>query len=391
MVLRSALRSKAAWEEAFGPQPLPQSLIGVAIEAEDPNDPDSVEELVESPLPILPGQGLVWTDLRPLSAWPSRPPLRWPFLFPLGLSACDRALLAVLMLKDETLVGAIMIYRQETGRAFTDKQIRLVQNFAAQAVIAIENVRLLNELRQRTSDLSESLEQQTATSQVLSVISSSPANIQPVLEIIGERARSCAVRTLSVINRRGRANPCGLDPQHDRNRGGGASARISVHRLDGAARAIRTRGVCHVTDVLNDPQYQLKDTARVSGFRGCLGVPMIRDEQVVGAIFVARRRPGLFSDAQVQLLKTFADQAVIAIENVRLFNETKNSLEQQTATARRNPTLCDGPPLCFFKISPPYLLSQPIGIHRAHGMTKTSLVGNEIFDEYLAILQSRLP
>ena len=99
------------------------------------------------------------------------------------------------------------------------------------------------------------------------------------------------------------------------------------------ARAIRTRGVCHVADVLSDPQYQAKDTARVTGFRSNLAVPMVRDEQVVGAIFVGRRQPGLFSDTQVQLLKTFADQAVIAIENVRLFKETKISLEQQTATA----------------------------------------------------------
>src|SRR3974377_2068584 len=94
------------------------------------------------------------------------------------------------------------------------------------------------------------------------------------------------------------------------------------------ARAIRTRSVCHVADVLSDPEYQQKDTARVSGTRGSLAVPMVRDEQVVGAIFVARKQPGLFSDAQVQLLKTFADQAVIAIENVRLFNETKSSLEK---------------------------------------------------------------
>ena len=99
------------------------------------------------------------------------------------------------------------------------------------------------------------------------------------------------------------------------------------------ARAIRTRSVCHVADVLGILNINTKDAARLSGFRGSLGVPMVRDEQVVGAIFVARKQPGLFSDAQVQLLKTFADQAVIAIENVRLFNETKNSLEQQTATA----------------------------------------------------------
>ena len=106
------------------------------------------------------------------------------------------------------------------------------------------------------------------------------------------------------------------------------------------ARAIRTRSVCHVADVVSDPQYQLKDTARVSGYRGCLGVPMVRDEQAVGAIVVARRESGLFSDAQVQLLKTFADQAVIAIENTRLFEaeqqrtrELSEFLEQQTATS----------------------------------------------------------
>src|SRR5262249_38441575 len=106
------------------------------------------------------------------------------------------------------------------------------------------------------------------------------------------------------------------------------------------ARAIRTCTVCHVPDVLDDPKYQNKETARASGYRGCLGVPMLREGQVVGAIFVARRKPGAFTDAQVQLLKTFADQAVIAIENVRLFEaeqqrtrELSESLQQQTATA----------------------------------------------------------
>src|SRR5262249_49184476 len=99
------------------------------------------------------------------------------------------------------------------------------------------------------------------------------------------------------------------------------------------ARTVLTGSVCHVADVLNDPQYQLKNIARVAGYRGCLGVPMVRDEQVVGVIFVARREPGLFSETQVHFLKTFADQGVIAIKNVRLFQKTKISLEQQTATA----------------------------------------------------------
>jgi signal transduction histidine kinase len=99
------------------------------------------------------------------------------------------------------------------------------------------------------------------------------------------------------------------------------------------ARAIRSAAICHVADVLADALYQTKDAARVSGFRASLGVPMIRDGQVIGAIFVARRQPGLFAESKVQLLKTFADQAVVAIENVRLFNETKEALAQQTATA----------------------------------------------------------
>ena len=110
------------------------------------------------------------------------------------------------------------------------------------------------------------------------------------------------------------------------------------------ARAIRTRSICHVADVLSGPLFQPKEAAleaaRISGYRGCLSVPMVRHEQVVGAIFVARRQPGLFSDTQVQLLKTFADQAVIAIENVRLFKETKISLEQQTATADGRLSIC---------------------------------------------------
>ena len=246
-----------------------------------------------------------------------------------------RTLVTVPMLKENELIGAISIYRQEV-RPFTDKQIVLLQNFAAQAVIAIENTRLLNELRQRTGDLSESLEQQTATSQVLSVISSSPANIQPVLEIIGERAEKLCETEISVVSIV-EGELIRLASIHGVTEAGvEAVRRVFPMRLTDetvTARAVRTRSVCHVADVLSDPQYQPKHAARLSGFRGSLGVPMVRDKQVVGAIFVARRQPGLFSDAQVQLLKTFADQAVIAIENVRLFNETKNSLEQQTATA----------------------------------------------------------
>ena len=246
-----------------------------------------------------------------------------------------RSYIAVPMLKNDKLIGAVGIYRTEV-RPFSGRQMELVSNFANQAVIAIENTRLLNELRQRTDDLGEALEQQTATSEVLRVISGSPSEIQPVFEIIGERAEKLCDAEISVVSivdgdliRLASINGMTED-------GVEAVRRVFPMRRGDetvTARAIRTGTICHVPDVLGDSQYQNKDTARVSGYRACLGVPMVRDGQVVGAIFVARRQPSLFADAQVQLLKTFADQAVIAVENVRLFNETKEALEQQTATS----------------------------------------------------------
>jgi two-component system, NtrC family, sensor kinase len=192
------------------------------------------------------------------------------------------------------------------------------------------------ELAEARGQLSEALEQQTATSEVLRVISSSAANIQPVFEIIGERAEKLCDAEISVVSM--------VDGEVIRpasihgvtKEGIEAFQRVFPMHLDDetvTARAIRTRSVCHVADVLSDPEYQNKETARASGYRGCLGVPMVRDGEVVGAIFVARRQPGLFANTQVQLLKTFADQAVIAIENARMFNETREALEQQTATS----------------------------------------------------------
>ena len=191
------------------------------------------------------------------------------------------------------------IYTLEEVRPFTDKQIALVETFADQAAIAIDNVRLLDELRHRTNELSESLEQQTATAEVLSVISSSPANIQPVLEIIGERAKKLCDAEISVISIV-EGELIGVASISGMTEAGVEAARrafpMPLTDETVTARAVRTRSVCHVADVLSDSQYQRKDTARVSGYRGCLGVPMVRDEQVVGAIFVARRQPGLFSE-----------------------------------------------------------------------------------------------
>jgi len=239
-----------------------------------------------------------------------------------------RTVVCVPMLKEKELIGAISIYRQEV-RPFTDKQIALLTNFASQAVIAIENVRLLNELR-------ESLQQQTATSDVLKVISSSLNDLKPVFETIGQRAEKLCDAEISVISMVDGDQIRLVSINGVSEEGVEAVRRVYPMPRDAetvTARAIRSAAICHVPDVLADARYQTKDAARVSGFRASLGVPMIRDDQVIGAIFVARRQPGLFAYSQVQLLRTFADQAVVAIENVRLFNETKEALSQQTATA----------------------------------------------------------
>jgi GAF domain-containing protein len=246
-----------------------------------------------------------------------------------------RSMLGVPLLRDGEPIGVIGLLRTSV-RPYTDKQIELVTTFADQAVIAIENVRLFDEVQTRTRDLTESLEQQTATSEVLKVISSSLNDLKPVFATIGQRAEKLCEAEISVISMVDGDLIRLVSINGIAEEGVESVRRAYPMQLNGetvTARAIRTSRVCHVADVLGDPLYQNKDAARVSGFRGCLAVPMVRDEQVVGAIFVARREVGLFADAQVALLRTFADQAVIAIENVRLFNETKEALEQQTATA----------------------------------------------------------
>ncbi|HEX9073064.1 MAG TPA: GAF domain-containing protein [Pseudolabrys sp.] len=246
-----------------------------------------------------------------------------------------RTALGVPLLREGIPIGVLMLTRNQV-RAFTPKQIELVETFADQAVIAIENVRLFEAEQQRTRELSESLEQQTATSEVLKVISRSLDDLTPVFETIGQRAEKLCDADVSVISMADGDLIRLVSVNGISDDGVEAVRRVyPMRRSDETvtARAIRSGAVCHVPDVLSDPLYPSKVAARVSGYRGCLAVPMIREGQVVGAVFVARKQPGLFADSQVQLLKTFADQAVIAIENVRLFNETKEALEQQTATS----------------------------------------------------------
>jgi GAF domain-containing protein len=254
---------------------------------------------------------------------------------PSALLAGAKSHMAVPMFKDDELTGAIVIYRREV-RPFTDKQIELVKNFAAQAVIAIENARLLNELRQRTDDLSESLEQQTATSEVLRVISNSPTNVQPVFDAIAESAvRLCGGQFSFVVRFDGKAmdfaSCYGLSAEGLK----AFRSLLPMPATEGTAsgRATLRRAVVEIPDVQTDSAYGTQGLAETVTYRSIVAVPLLHEGNPIGSIAVARANTGSFPKRQIELLKTFAEQAVIAIENVRLFNETKDALEQQTATS----------------------------------------------------------
>jgi GAF domain-containing protein len=239
------------------------------------------------------------------------------------------------------LVGAIVIYRQEV-RPFTDKQIELVSTFADQAVIAIENARLLNELRQRTDDLSEALEQQTATSEVLGVISGSPGELKPVFETMLENAtRICGAPFGNLFLREGdafRAAAVHAPPTTVEWYRRESVINLADIPHTPLARVAGSKEVQHILDLREDLAY-LEHNPRIvalvesAGVRTILGVPMLKEDELIGAIFTYRQEVRPFTDKQIELVKNFAAQAVIAIENTRLLNELRESLQQQTATS----------------------------------------------------------
>jgi GAF domain-containing protein len=276
------------------------------------------------------------TDLTAEDAYVQREPLRVAVVELAGA----RTLLVVPMLKDDVFVGAIAIYRQE-ARAFTDKQIALVQNFAAQAVIAIENARLLNELRERTTDLTESLEQQTATSEVLKVISSSPGELQSVFEaILANATRICEAELGMLWRTEGdglrAAALHGVPPDL-----AGLRQREKVFHLDPEiplGRVAQNHQLAHILNATTESAYlkglePFKEFVDVFGARTFVLVPMLKDDVLAGVIAIYRKEVRPFTEKQIELVQNFAAQGVIAIENARLLNELRESLEQQTATS----------------------------------------------------------
>ncbi|HET9488788.1 MAG TPA: GAF domain-containing protein [Methylomirabilota bacterium] len=272
------------------------------------------------------------TEFPDLKAWPA--------------VAGVRTILATPLLRDGAPLGVIVIRRTEV-RPFSDKHIALLQTFADQAAIAIENTRLFTELQARNRDLTDALDRQTATADILRTISQAQADVQPVFEAIADSAMRLFGAWSAVVFR----HEGGLVRAAAARGGLPGSSEVFLKQLGRphrptdaypAGRAVMTRTVQHVADAENDPAWgpRLRDDARLRGFRSIVAVPMLRGEESVGVIAVTRREVGGFSPAEIALLQTFADQAVIAVENARLLSElqAKNAdltaaLEQQTATS----------------------------------------------------------
>src|SRR6516225_10706720 len=249
------------------------------------------------------------------------------------LASGYRAVTIMPMIRGDAAIGALSVARGAPG-PLSDKQIAVLKTFASQAVIAIENTRLLNELRQRTDDLSESLEQQTATSEVLGVVSSSPGELEPVFNAMLEKAVALCQAKFGnlVLFEDGKLRMVALHgaprPYEDLRR---RDPIVPISAILG--RLVETKRMIHVADLATEERYTTSAIVKLAGARSFVGVPMLKEGRLIGAIAIYRQEVRPFTDKQVDLLTNFARQAVIAIENTRLLNELRQSLQQQTATA----------------------------------------------------------
>jgi signal transduction histidine kinase len=242
------------------------------------------------------------------------------------------------------LVGTITIYRLEIN-PFTVKQIELIETFADQAVIAIENIRLFDEVQARTHDLSEALEQQTATAEVLEIISSSPGELDPVFKAMLEKATQlCEARFGNLFLREGDTFRAvarhGAPAEYEELWQADPVVRLKDHPRVPLARIVETRQVVHIADLRTEQAYIEADSRMVglvdaAGARTLLTVPMLKDEELIGAIVIYRQEVRPFTDKQIALITNFAHQAVIAIENTRLLSEIREK-NRQLAEASQN-------------------------------------------------------
>jgi signal transduction histidine kinase/putative methionine-R-sulfoxide reductase with GAF domain len=247
-----------------------------------------------------------------------------------------RTIIGVPLLREGSVIGVMTVHRARV-QSFTAKQIELVTTFADQAMIAIENTRLFEAEQASKRELQESLEYRTATSDVLAVISRSPTNVQPVFDTIAEAAAQlCGAQLCNVFRYDGRFThivATHLPTSPEAREANLKQPPILPGRGSAAARSIVNMTVAEVPDIDADPDYELRDVARAGKFRSTMAVPMVKDGRPIGAIAVARSQAGRFPERQIELLRTFADQAVIAIENTRLFEELQARNRDLTALA----------------------------------------------------------